>query len=518
MPPEASIPARPSVFDGIPAQWRSAAVRVAAVWLGLIIVFAADWAAMADQWWNSSTYNHILLVPVIIIWLIWQRLPEILDLAPRTCQWALVPLALAVFGWVLGSFAGFNLLRQSAAVAMLPISALMVLGPRAFAGLLFPMAYTAFLVPFGDELVPPLQMITAKLTIWLVGISGVPAVVNGVFIDTPAGLFEVAEACSGVKFLIAMIALGTLVANLGFRNRWRRTGFMALCVAVPILANGVRAWGTVFAAQYVGAERAAGIDHLIYGWIFFAVVIAAVLGISWRFFDRTLDESAVDAAAINSDRRFDRWERPIALAPRLLAAGAALVLGGVAWSAAAEDIRAAVPQQVFLPEVAGWQRVDFAPGAAWEPRADGADHRLLGSFAHPSGYRVDVFFALYAGQGDGREPGGFGQGAFVPGGAWSWASNGPAVPPARSERMIHNGRTERVALTWYRSGGLLTGNTLRLKLAGIADKLLLRPRPVGMLILSAERSAANDPIPALAEFRTDLGDVGPWMDRIAEAR
>lgn len=518
MPPEAAAPARAAAGLAIPAPWRAAALRLALVWLGIVIAFLWDWAAMADQWWNSSTYNHILLVPVIIAWLVWQRLPEVLQLAPQACRWALLPFALAVLGWVLGSFAGFNLVKQAAVVAMLPISALMVLGPRACAGLLFPLAYTVFLVPFGDELVPPLQMITAKLTIWLVGLSGVPAVVDGVFIDTPAGLFEVAEACSGVKFLIAMIALGTLVANIGFRSRGRRAAFMALCVMVPILANGVRAWGTIFAAQYVGAEKAAGIDHLIYGWIFFGIVIAAVLGLSWRHFDRSLDEAAIDPAAINADPRLARWEAPLSQVPGLLGMAAALVLGGIAWSVAAQNLAAPMPRQIFLPEVPGWQRTDYAPAAPWQPRADGSEHSLLGSYVDAQGRRVDVFFALYAAQGEGREPGGFGQGALTPGGDWSWASGGPAIGAAKSERLIHNGTTERLALTWYRSGALLGGSNLRLKLSGIADHLLLRPRPVSMLILSAERSPAVDPESALRDFHAALGDPGPWMDRIAEPR
>lgn len=518
MPPEAAAPLRPVADLAIPAHWRSAGLRLALVWLGIVIAFLWDWAAMADQWWNSSTYNHILLVPVIIAWLVWQRLPEVLQLPPQACRWALLPFGLAVFGWVLGSFAGFNLVKQAAVVAMLPITALLVLGPKACAGLLFPLAYTGFLVPFGDELVPPLQMITARLTIWLVGLSGIPAVVDGVFIDTPAGLFEVAEACSGVKFLIAMIALGTLVANIGFRSRGRRAAFMVLCVLVPILANGVRAWGTIFAAQYVGAEKAAGIDHLIYGWIFFGIVIAAVLGLSWRFFDRSLDEAAIDPVAINADPCLARWGAPSASLPAMLGMAAVLVLGGIAWSIAAQALAAPMPKQIFLPEVAGWQRTDYAPAAAWEPRADGAEHRLLGSYADGRGRRVDVFFALYAAQGEGREPGGYGQGALTPGGAWSWASGGPSIGGAQSIRMIHGGTTERVALTWFRSGGMLTGSNLQLKLAGIADHLLLRPRPVSTLILSAERSAKVDPESALKDFHAALGDPGPWMDRIAEPR
>ena len=507
-----------SLAERLPLAWRPVVVRVGLAWLGLILVFLPDWAAMVDQWWNSSTYNHIVLVPAIIGWLVWQRWPQLRLLEPRSWQGGLVPLALALLGWVLGTFAGFNLLRQAAAVAMLPSVALLLLGPRTFSALLFPMAFMAFLVPFGDELVPPLQTLTAKLTIALVGISGIPAAVDGVFIETPAGLFEVAEACSGVKFLIAMIALGTLVANVGFRSWGRRAPFMALCIAVPILANGVRAWGTIFAAQFVGIEKAAGIDHLIYGWIFFAVVIAAVLGISWKFFDRGIDEPMIDGTAIKSDPLFDRFERAAPNWQTVLLVPVLLVAIGISWSALAERLRAPLPDLISLPQVAGWQRIDYAPAAPWEPRADGAEHRLLGSYRDVQGRRVDVFYALYSSQSEGKEAGGFGEGALRPSSGWSWTSAGPALANAKSERLLHNGVTPRLALTWYRSGELLTGSNIKLKLGNIGDRLLLRARPTATLILSSEASGGNDPAAALDAFRSSVGEIGPWMDRIGEGR
>ncbi|MFN5779771.1 MAG: exosortase A, partial [Novosphingobium sp.] len=249
--------------------WRDALVRLGCVWLALILAFAGDWLAMARQWWDSSTYNHILLVPPILAWLVSLRLDELRKLTPQTWTPGLLLVGGGVLLWDLGRFAGFNLVQQAGAVLVMPGSLLALLGPRVALGLLFPLCYMAFLVPFGDELVHQLQMITAALTIALVKISGIPAVIDGVFIDTPAGLFEVAEACSGVKFLIAMIALGALVANVCFRSWKRRALFMALCVAAPILANGVRAWATILAAQYVGAEKAGGFDHIVYGWVFF---------------------------------------------------------------------------------------------------------------------------------------------------------------------------------------------------------------------------------------------------------
>ncbi len=519
MPPELVMPAPvadPALLRS--TVWRGALLRLAATWIALIALFAGDWAKMFGQWWNSSTYNHVLLVPAILAWLVWMRLPELRKLSPSTWWPGLVLVAGAAFVWVLGAFAGFDLLRQAGAVGLLPATVLLLLGPQVGLGLTFPLAYMAFLVPFGDELVPLLQTITAKLTIGLVHLSGIPAQIDGVFIHTSAGLFEVAEACSGVKFLIAMIALGVLVGNVGFKRWGRRAAFLALCVVVPVLANGVRAWGTIFAAQYVGVEKAAGIDHIIYGWIFFALVIAAVLGIAWRFFDRAIDDPMIDAARIAAQPLVSRLVQARIASLLALLGVAALVLGGQGWARAADALSAPMPRQIALPGVPGWTRVDYKPAAWWEPRAAGSQHHLLGSYADAAGDRVDVFYALYAAQGEGSEAGGFGQGALRPDSEWAWQSDGPPAPPAKSERLLARGQIERIAQTYYRSGPMFGGSNARLKAQNIADRLLLRARPTAMLILSVEQQPGRDPAAALDRFRQSTGDLALWMDRVAQLR
>jgi exosortase A len=496
--------------------WVTPLRLLACVWLGLAALTFPDWAAMAGQWWNSSTFNHVLLVPLILGWLVHQRAGELARIEPESWWPGLIPFGGAVLCWVLGAFSGLTLARELGAVGMLMTSALVLLGPRAGAGLAFPLGYMLFLVPFGEELVAPMQMVTARLTIALVHLSGMAARIDGVFIDTPAGLFQVAEACSGIKFLVAMVAFGALVANVCFRSWWRRAGFMLLSFAVPVLANGVRAWGTVYIAQFVGADRATGIDHVIYGWVFFAVVIALILAMAWPFFDRARDDAMIDPEAIDASSRLAAlaaWRiRPAAA----LAGLAAIALAGQAWAMAADSLLAPVPRQIFLPEVPGWHRVDYSPQEAWEPRAQGAEHRLLGSYADEHGHRVDVFLALYASQEEGKEAGGFGEGALIPDSQWQWQSPGPDVEGARSDRLMAAGRVERLAETWYRTGKLTTGSNARLKLANMADRLLLRARPTMMLILSAEERAGH---PSAAEsidtFRRSTGTPGAWMDRVA---
>lgn len=499
--------------------WRPVLIRIGGTWLALLLLFGADWWDMADHWWNSSTYNHMLLIPAIVAWLVWQRVPELLKLRPGTA-WipGMALFAAAAALWLLGALAGLGSARHAGAVAMLMAAAITFLGPRGSAALAFPLGYMVLLVPFGEELIGPLQLITAGLTIALVHLSGIPATIDGVFINTPAGLFEVAEACSGVKFLVAMLAFGVLMANVCFTSWRRRAVFMAFCLTVPILANGVRAWGTVFAAQYVGADAATGFDHIVYGWLFFAFVIVLVMAASWRWFDRPADDRLIDGDAIAAAPLLNRLERHRAAPVLAVAALSAISLLVHAWAAAADRMEAPVPRQVFLPGVPGWSRVDYAPRAWWEPRAGGAQHRLLGRYRDAQGRTVDVFFALYAAQHDGAEAGGFGQGALQAGQGWSWQAPGPALVDGKADRLLAPGNVARMAQTHYRVGDLLTGSNARLKLATLKDRLMLRERQTMLLILSAEDGPAHPAATALADFRKSTGPLGPWMDRMAKVR
>src|SRR3546814_16470207 len=92
---------------------------------------------------------------------------------------------------------------------MLQGAVVTLLGPAVARGLLFPLIYAVFLVPFGESLEGPLQDVTVAMIMPLLHLFGVPAAVDGVLITIPNGYFEVAEACSGAKFVIAMIAYGT---------------------------------------------------------------------------------------------------------------------------------------------------------------------------------------------------------------------------------------------------------------------------------------------------------------------
>ncbi|MGB3722183.1 MAG: exosortase A, partial [Pacificimonas sp.] len=194
------------------AAWRLALMSWGGVVLAIIGLFWRDSAHIVDLWLNNSTYQHCLLIPAIIAYLVWQRKREVLSLTPRPFLPAAALLLLGGAGWLLGELAGVALVRHIAVVGMLMVSVPLVFGLTVTRGLTFPLFYALFMIPVGDQLVPWLQMVTADICIYLLALFDIPAFIDGVFIAIPNGSFEVAEACSGVRFLIAMTAFSTLVA------------------------------------------------------------------------------------------------------------------------------------------------------------------------------------------------------------------------------------------------------------------------------------------------------------------
>jgi exosortase A len=493
----------------VSALWRTHLIALGVAVFAILILFARDVGDMASQWWNSSTYGHCLFILPLVGWLVWQRRHEVAQVEPRAWLPGLAVLGLAAFGWLIGEAAGVALIRHAALVGMVQASVLTILGPAALQSLMFPVFYLVFLIPFGDEFVPAMQTLTARITMGLLHLANVPAHLDGVFITIPKGWFEVAEACAGVKFLIAMVAYGALVANVCFRSWRRRAVFMALCVVAPVLANGVRAFGTIYAAHLTDVETATGFDHIVYGWFFFAFVMLLVMAASWRFFDRRI-----------GDRWLDVTPRPVGQSRRI--AFVALSVVGVVllpllWNGTViASGRHAMPSGVSLPHVAGWTVVPSRNSYPWVPRFDGADHRLYGHYRNAEGLGVDVGIALYGWQEEGRKIVGFAQGAIDPASKWAWAADTNAPDGGKGEAMRGPGKVAREAVTFYVLGGGATGDAMTVKLRTLKSRLFGGDQSAAVVIVSAEGLRVREAIDA---FLQSMGPVERQADRlIATAR
>ena len=164
----------------------------AALLLALFVRDAVDLAAIG---WTSTTYAHCLFIAPIVAWLVWQRRVELGRLTPVAWWPGLLLVAAGAVAWLLGDAGSLALARQLGLVLMLQGGVVTLLGSNVARGLLFPLAYSLFLVPFGDQFEPPLQQVTVAIVLPLLHLAGIPAEVNGVLIHAGRYYFEVAEAC-----------------------------------------------------------------------------------------------------------------------------------------------------------------------------------------------------------------------------------------------------------------------------------------------------------------------------------
>ncbi|RED15663.1 exosortase A [Parasphingopyxis lamellibrachiae] len=488
--------------------WRRHLSFLAFAALAMLLIFHRDVLDMVSIWWTSSTFNHCLVILPIIGWLVWNRRNELAQLTPSVSPLGYLIVAGGAVGWLLGEAAGVSLARHFGVVLMLQGSVVTILGIAVTRGLLFPLAFALFLVPFGEEFVPFLQSITAELSMLLLGLFGLPAHIEGVFITTPSGYFEVAEACSGVKFLIAMVALGALAANLCFKSWWKRAAFLGICVAVPIMANGIRAFGTIYIADRNGIEFAEGFDHVVYGWFFFAFVIIAVLALGWKFFDREIDDPAFDPGAIADSGAAASPVRLGAFALALLTLAAAPML----WlSTSAITGSGSVPASFTIPRVEGWTRTDAQMGYPWQATYAGADRIVEGRYSDANGRVVDIAIAYFANQTEGRELVSFGQGGLPVDTEWSRVEDTDAPPSGHAYRITAPGPEFREVFEYMRIGTLTTGSESRAKIETMRARLLGGDQSAIGIVLSAEGRDARD---IIESFLADSGGIETLVDRV----
>jgi exosortase A len=492
--------------------WRRHGLALAFTIVALLALFAGDSAAIARIWWTSTTFGHCLFIAPVLGWLVWQRRAELARLTPVGWAPGLAIVAVGGFGWLLGDAGSVAFARHFGLLLMVQGAVVTLLGPNVARGLLFPLCYAVFLVPFGEWLEPPLQDATVAITMPLLHLAGVPASVDGVLIHAGANWFEVAEACSGAKFVIAMLAFSVLVAHLGFTAWRRRAAFMVVALVVPVIANGIRAFATIWAAHLTSVEAAAGFDHIVYGWLFFAAVMAAVLAIGWHWFDRAPDDAAFDPARLQA---IVRHRLPLGLA---VASTLAVACVGSTWSAVTADRAARLPAHITLADVPGWTRVPLSRDAAWAPNYPGADHRLLGRYARGRD-AVDVAIAVYGAQDEERELVGFGRGVLREEDRWIRVADLPPIAGGSAMRITTarpgGGTVERVVATWYRLGDVTTASGKRVKFETMTARLLGRRQAAVAVHLSVEVAPGVDPAAAIRRFLADAGPVDAIADRAA---
>lgn len=386
----------------LPRQWRATVLIMGVVLCGLLLWYWKTAFSIVNTWSHSGTYAHGFLIIPISAWLVWQKRGQLARLTPAP---SLLPLwIIGGLGmlWLLAHSVEVLVVQQLCLVAMLITALVSLLGWRVARTIAFPIGFLFFAVPMGEDLIPPMMRFTADFTVKALQLTGIPVLREGTYITLPNGQWQVAAACSGVRYLIASVTLGCLYAYLMYTSYRKRLIFIAISAMVPVVANGIRAYMIVMIGYLSGMKLATGVDHIIYGWIFFGVVIGILffIGAIWRE-----DIHAGHGRHVMHGGPAQTSERGFPYTTKALKTGLGLLCVGLVWPALSLKMggasRPVVPIHLSAPSpIAGWQL--SKDQWDWHPRYLRPQGQVRQMYASASGL-VGLYLEYYRDQRQGAE-------------------------------------------------------------------------------------------------------------------
>lgn len=533
--PAALLSALPSPLSGRwPARLPASLLALLLACAAVIAMHHATLLAMLALWWRSPTFAHGFLIVPVSAWLAWRRraaLRQLAAQAPQPSWTGLLLLGTLGLAWLLADLAHVQAMQQFAFVAMLPACVLAVLGWQAVLLLAFPLAYLFLCVPFGEVLIAPLIELTADLTVTALQWSGVPVFREGSYFSLPTGNWSVVEACSGLRYLTASLALGALFAHLHFQHAGKRLAVLAAALAVPVLANGARAYGIVMLGHYSDMRLAVGVDHLIYGWLFFGLIALLLFLLSHRWREPRTAAMPVTPAAAPAPSPPSATSSPLPGMRRAAYGALACVLLCALWPGLALALArsgqngALVPQnpagsapgaRLAVATVAGWQRLPAAT-TDWRAPLAGRPQQWLAS-ERQGGTRVQLQLAWYAQQAPSAELLSHQDRPHGPG-VLQLAQQTRSVQLSASALAVRESLLARQGerlLVWrfYRQSGVNTTNGALVKLLQARGKLL-RTREDGAVAILSITYDELSPVPR-ALLQAYLQAALPSIERAIE--
>lgn len=479
----------------LPLHWRRPLGGVVLLTLVSLTVFHTTWASIEAIWSRSDTFAHGYLVGPISFWLIWLRRNHYRDLQPVFSGLGLFFLTGSGFTWLVADLVHVLVIQQWAVVGVLVSGFWALLGTRVITQMLFPILFLFLMVPFGEEFIPLLMEYTATFVVTLIRLTGMSVYREGLFFTLTSGKWSVVEGCSGLRYLISSLTLGSVYAYLNYSSYKKRSLFIVASFLTPILANGLRAYMIVMIGHLSSMKLATGVDHIVYGWVFFGLVMFGLfyVGSYWR--DEDAGGLPTTPVILNTESKPSGFESTYRHYWALLAVTALCVSIWPAASRGLSDLQAVnvvVPASLIHPMPDRWQ-AGASPEWGWEPSFNGVavDAKTYISDGHTI---VGMYIANFGDETKGGELVNS-QNYLIPQKhkIWrmlqdniislQWASGEQGEV---EESVLNSTERELLVLRWYRVGQKNTANAYVAKWWQLLKRLSGDTSPELLVVLFAE--------------------------------
>ncbi len=466
--------------------------------IAAVVPFAGVLGDLYNIWNLKPEYSHGIMIPVLSAFLIWRQRVELRTL-PFTGSWLGIVLIVAgMLLRLLGVQTTMQTLQHYAFLFVLYGLVLALTGPVVFRRLWMPLLMLVFAVPlpsfFNNALSLQLQLVSSQVGVWIIRAAGTSVLLEGNVIDLGSYQLEVAEACSGLRYLFPLMTLGFIVAYLFRGPMWKRITIFLVTIPITVLMNSLRIGFIGITVDRWGRSMAEGALHDFEGWVVFMASTAVLLLIavalarvgrsrtSWaEAFDLMGTGARSKEAATGADSRSAARKgsadpgasspaqvaNPLAAQaqkiPRpFLVAAIVVVLGAVTGGVATPTAQVATPPRVafdaFPSTIGSWsgRRTSLEKFYLDALRLD--DYVLL-DYHSEAGADVNFYSAYYESQDSRREV--HSPHDCIPGGGWEItrmehkmfpATAGQAAFPY-NRAIIQLGNTRQVVYYWFQERG-----------------------------------------------------------------
>ena len=250
----------------------------------LVALYAPVLKLLVRQWYIDADYSHGFLVPLLSLYLIWQRREKLRRITRRPSPWGLVVVLLSIGLLFLGSLGAELFLARISILGTICGLIVYFCGGALLRAMAFPLAFLLFAIPIPaliyNEIVFPLQFVASKFaTSTLEMLNLFPIMREGNVLILPNMSLEVVEACSGIRSLMSLLALAAGYGYLAERSTAVRWLLFLAMIPLAIISNGTRVMITALMANYIGPRAAEGFMHEFSGWVIFVVATALFLGL-----------------------------------------------------------------------------------------------------------------------------------------------------------------------------------------------------------------------------------------------
>jgi exosortase len=286
--------------------WTLLTVGLAAWVFAPILIYDPDpgLAALAEIWASNDNYSHGFLIVPLALYFVWERRQALQALPAQGSAWglAVIGFALLLFGG--GMLGGINFLLRLSAIPLL-LGSILWVGGRSWAReLAFPVLFLLLAVPPPQflfiQIAFPLQVFASQVAEQVLFQVGIPILREGNVIHLPHTQLEVAEACSGLRSLQALVTIGVVFAYFFGRGWLQRVVIVAASLPIAIAVNALRVTGTGYLAYHHGLGVATGYYHLMEGFAMFGVACVILAGVGFATIRLVPDRSRTEAQSEGS--------------------------------------------------------------------------------------------------------------------------------------------------------------------------------------------------------------------------